>query len=524
MTEEEFKARERLDSDKLLLASLHQRLDALVHQQSADKLSLAALGKKVVEADAEISELTALKSSLQASICRRSATFTPRSLPTFPLEILGMIFEIATDTYARPFAYDTILPATTMRSLQPFRCAAVCRRWYSAALANRSLWSYICVPNCYDDQQSARWHLRVKQLLERSGTCGLHIEVDLPVRGCDRDYSLILSDLLLNSSRWRYLFISGFEFDDDYLDVLRLLRRPTPLLEDVLFSFSSVSDELHPWPPAHPIYLPYAPNLRTVHLENVPITIAGRGTDLLPATSLAFYEVAYDLSRFRTTVSSFAALETLNLHWEEVDSSTGVHSSIVLLQLRSLFLSRDPDLDPDAQYVSFASILDNIVAPKLRKLQIPPDMLPLAANLLRRAAPTLESLCLRLGMPFEATVVPTISPLTELRDLMFDGCILDAEFFDTLRAVPGGVWPKLQRLALIDTLETNADAFVRFLHARYPIDRVQAMPECALLDLDLSRDELCDSVAAGELGHILETERRRRIDAGAEVHQVMYSY
>ncbi|EJD48680.1 hypothetical protein AURDEDRAFT_122644 [Auricularia subglabra TFB-10046 SS5] len=517
MIQEEEVVRERLRCDKLFLASVTQRLNTVMHQHNVDKLSLDALQKKVAEAETDISELSAMQSSLEASITRRCATLTPRSLPTFPLEMLGMIFELATDAHAQPWVrQDDPREVTPGRTLQPFKCAAVCRRWHSASLATPSLWTYIGVPNCCGEKRCAMWLSRVQQLLHRSGACRLHVAIELPPEGCHFDYPLILADLLRNCARWQYLSVLGFDYHDPCYDTLRLLHQPTPALEAIFLAFLPTGEDL-PWPPRPPTYLPYAPKLCVLHLEHVPVALSRNGPDL-QVPSLSLIEDTYFLPRFRQTVAAFAGLRTLKLCWENANSGnvSGIQSPIHLPELQSLVLCRDPNAGSAFQPASFALILDNIAAPRLRTLDIDPEILPLASRLARRAASTIESLYLREGTVVAPLVLSAISPWTALRDVTFDDCVLEGDFLDGLRVVPGGVWPRLQRLSLVTSRKVDEDAFLRFLRARYPINGATNAPQCALLDVDLSRDALRDSVAAGEIWSILENEKQRRRSVAVE--------
>ncbi|EJD48677.1 hypothetical protein AURDEDRAFT_162134 [Auricularia subglabra TFB-10046 SS5] len=498
--------RGRLDADEQLLAGMRRELESLVGQRDIDRLALVTLQDKVSVSDADIADLTARQAALQESINRRRATLAPRSLPTFPLEVLGFIFSLATDVPAVECGAPTIV---TERTLQPFKFAAVCMRWHHAALATSYVWTYIGIPGHIQGARLPVWRSRVQQLLERSRACNLCVDIESPPNGFDDQYMRILSDILPHCSRWQSLCLRAYKMTlDRAVDVLRLLRGPTPSLETLIVAFQT------PAPPSRhrselPKYIPYAPKLRTVHIEYAPIAFERQGSDRLAATSLALIEQSYDLARFFKTVLSFSALSSLTLYWAPVKSvSVAQPSDIVLAELRCLVVTRDRA--DNSAHASFSPILDVIVAPRLSELQIIPYLLSDAGGLLRRCAASIEVLVFHRGCLEDAEEIHDISLLTELRELSLDSCGMTEGFLDALTEVAPTVWPKLQRLVLTDAEELDPDAFVRFLQARYPAEDTRAAPACALLEVDLEADSLRYSVASGEIALILENERRRR--------------
>ncbi|EJD48674.1 hypothetical protein AURDEDRAFT_162131 [Auricularia subglabra TFB-10046 SS5] len=491
--------RARLSVDQQLLASMEQELESTVRERDADILALYTLQNKLAFASADIDDLTARGNSLRASIARRRAMLAPLSLSRLPLEILGMIFCCARDAHIIPSTNES--DVTLSRTLQPFKCAAVCRHWRRAALETPSLWTYIGVPHPMVSTSASAWRFRVQQLLARSRACSLHIVIEAGPEGFNRYYLRILCDLLPHCSRWKFLSLRAYgPSPEDDFDVLRTLRGPTPSLETLRVTFP-VDPDRPKWPEAPLRYLPLAPKLRAVHLEFTCLALCLRDSSRLPATNLALYESSYDLQRVSTTVLSFSALETLKLYWLPVDTPIlpQPQAGILLPELQCLDVARDPDDDDD--HDSFSQLLDILVTPKLRDLRVPPDMLRLAAGLIRRCSSTIEILQLRLGYLEDARAVAYLTPLSELRELTFKTCGLVEAFLDALPDVAATIWPKLQRLTLTASDEVDVDSFVRFFEARYPMDRTESTPTCALLEFNLMQENdtaLRSRIAADE--------------------------
>ncbi|EJD42220.1 hypothetical protein AURDEDRAFT_168773 [Auricularia subglabra TFB-10046 SS5] len=459
-------------------------LDGLTKTHDSYTVQLGVLERERLQCKADITDLSAQRDLLKLSIARRPATLLPGAPPAVPDEILGTIFKLAIDGLdlgIDEHGQDLVAPK---RTKQPFLCAAVCQGWRRAALGMASLWTYIGVDRIPRGPSGGRWQDIVRVMLQRSGMCGLQIVVVIPDDFVVyRHYQAILSDIMRHSSRCKHLSLSCDDvMEDARMEMLGLLRTRTPLLESV--SFTSAYPCQYESPNHPPEYLPYAPKgpkARTVFLT---------------ATSLALEEIPYGMNRLAATLASFPALTSLELMYNACQLGAWASGSTIRVpELRSLIICLASEEDAGVYHRTFARVLEVLEAPRLRVLDLTPELLGDAAPLIKRCTPTIHELRLRNGS------------LNTLRELTFDWCELAHPFLNALCVVQDleKLWPKLERIVLKELHECDDDQLLRFLQKRYPINA--ATPSTYLpLEVDIRKDNhIYGSVKAAEIHNILDT-------------------
>jgi len=193
------------------------------------------------------------------------AEFSRDFFVTVPEELLILIFDhVAT-------IYDTWECAHMMyqheRALMPFRLAAVCWRWRTAAIATSGLWTYLGVDMATHDTDAEV--ARIELLKDRSGVAGVDVIFGRAGTAQEthnyefNDAKLMPLASALLAVTWRWRRVEWYSPSDECEKaVLQAFDEPTPLLE-VLSLVQNGNDG----PPIADGHLNSAPRLSTLRIE-----------------------------------------------------------------------------------------------------------------------------------------------------------------------------------------------------------------------------------------------------------------
>lgn len=250
-----------------MLRILEERASALhiARDDAREALRRAQFTADTLEAN--IGDVDGRIVALRAPILELQSRLDPRVMVTLPIDILRLVVTcLAADmaaswTWNSTHAWDT----TQLDQHTPYTMSAVCRRWRREALNTSALWSFIVV-----DQLDSRTPEHVATMVQRSATASLSVVIDWSQYAwafTTSDGEAVLDSLSTAARRWRRLLIMVPNGSGEQTDIVSaLLRRPTPLLEDLVV-FSNLSDPRDNDKIVY--YLPHCPRLQKLQLSYV---------------------------------------------------------------------------------------------------------------------------------------------------------------------------------------------------------------------------------------------------------------
>ncbi|KZV84878.1 hypothetical protein EXIGLDRAFT_841884 [Exidia glandulosa HHB12029] len=424
---------------------------------------------------------------------------TLRPLAAFPLELLSAIFvEAAADHRNRSSWHAVDLDAAGIKI--PYRLAAVCRHWRNAARGTPKLWTRVQIPTPNDSVvESAEGLSRYLALhLSLSRNAPIDIMWDLALKRTDGDEPTLVKNHRLEESSLRSLFsliephawrirsmlvrtraISGLSWErrravtlrtSVIFRLVRLLCYPTPNLVDISIScmhnFDIVDEEFWQDFPQRqfPLLLPHAPQLRRLHIVDVPLFMR-QGHPGLPELRDLSIELALcpmEGNLLSHTLSAAPQLDALSLDFAyaqepsdllvdslPISSLKLVREALTEFDCAGLSMPRLSSISLDACIVDDFTVTD-AMAGSVVTLTVTGDCIDVArCTVLQR---------------FEAVEYVTISINSD------EAQETDDEFlFSRLCDQAAPMWPRLRHLVLtgIDNSSVDCDGVLRLVRARH---------------------------------------------------------
>ncbi|KAJ7187853.1 hypothetical protein C8R46DRAFT_3014 [Mycena filopes] len=304
---------------------------------------LQADRRRIVEIDAQISELEAALSDLRAK-----KAIAQERLDSYKYPVLTLPPEIALEIFTHFLPTYPDCPHPDGRD-SPTRLTQICRAWREISLGTPSLWRAMALYPGYNDLRPAQLAREVEIWAQRSGRCPMAVDANLP--GTTLSSEVLRTSIAAQRARLEYLVLRLVDADS-----LLPFSGPMPRLRQCELAFDDND------PDSAVTVFSNAPLLRTVILDFNP------STPILPWEQLTSLTLRYVYpSECSPVLEQTTKLTFCHLILVLDDDNDRDPPVVTLRSLTSLKLEADPTAD--------SSWLHAFTVPSLRCLDITEDLL-----------------------------------------------------------------------------------------------------------------------------------------------------
>ncbi|EJD42325.1 hypothetical protein AURDEDRAFT_168626 [Auricularia subglabra TFB-10046 SS5] len=268
-----------------------------------------------------------------ASVAATRAFFHP--MRRAPLDVLGQIFELCSDDFSPDDPLDIDGSRISTRQMQPFRLAAVCRRWREASLAHPRAWNHVELSfDKITGANTPHWVAFLDAVLARARSA--------PIRVCltrrqepQHHHSRLVRRLvtaMANVVRAQ-IMLCNLSQADPVLPVLlaKTARLQLAYLDLARAENSDVLETIQP--------LPHAPILCSLYADNVFHTRSGSAAfPLLECIRFRYIDCTDDSDVLSYMLRSMPNLLDLRLDWPNVNYRVSNKGKLALPKVKSLTL------------------------------------------------------------------------------------------------------------------------------------------------------------------------------------------